>query len=216
MSPWEYLVSDWWDRSPCQALVWKSPLMFGSKHEAMTAGCLRIKDETTNPAVGAYLYWDTRPSTLFPGKEYLQCHYENPLDEDGTNPETIYRDASSDWVCSPPIRVGYLNCPNGFDAAQQDCIDGEAPKPEKNFGSCSDNDGGKGAPASTTAHPINITTGNKYWTETDVSLPAPSPLRFVRHYNSGDREVISLALGWRHNYEARIRLEADRRRADGR
>ncbi len=54
-------------------------------------------------------------------------------------------------------------------------------------------------------NPINIITGNKYQRETDMApLPGELGLEVVRHYNSQDRSMGSMGVGWRLSYDTEI------------
>ncbi len=53
-------------------------------------------------------------------------------------------------------------------------------------------------------NPVNVVTGNKFQSETDIRGLSGTPLEFTRFYNSQDSGTGSLGRGWRHSYEATI------------
>jgi RHS repeat-associated protein len=78
-------------------------------------------------------------------------------------------------------------------------------------------------PALAVGNPIHVVTGNKYQREADLrSLPGTLAIEFTRHYNSEATDHAGvLGAGWRHSYEASIRVGAaadwiDLWQADGR
>lgn len=53
-------------------------------------------------------------------------------------------------------------------------------------------------------NPIDLVTGNKYRRELDVEFPAKLPFVFARHYNSRNRHMGVMGVGWSHSFEARL------------
>ena len=53
-------------------------------------------------------------------------------------------------------------------------------------------------------NPIDLTNGNKYQREVDISLPGALGISFVRHYNSQLSREGVLGRGWSHSYETRL------------
>ena len=67
-----------------------------------------------------------------------------------------------------------------------------------------------GLPAQSAGNPINVTNGNKYQREADLSgLSGGLPLYFVRHYNSHDPARGPQGVGWRHSYELSLRAGSE-------
>ena len=61
------------------------------------------------------------------------------------------------------------------------------------------------SPGTHTSNPIHISTGNKYWIETDYVSAAPHGVRFSHQYNSQNTIVAStLGVARHHNYNSRI------------
>lgn len=68
-----------------------------------------------------------------------------------------------------------------------------------------------GLPAQSVGNPINVTNGNKYQRETDLSgLGGSLPLYFNRHYNSHSRTRGPLGVGWRHSFQLGLAVADDR------
>lgn len=78
-------------------------------------------------------------------------------------------------------------------------------------------------PSLSVGNPIHVVTGNKYQMESDFApLPGVLGIAFARHYNSEAADHAgAVGAGWRHGYEASIRISAngasiDLWQADGR
>ena len=59
-------------------------------------------------------------------------------------------------------------------------------------------------PALGVGNPIDLATGNKYRHELDLRTDGHVPLVFARHYNSRNRHVGPLGVGWSHSFETRL------------
>jgi RHS repeat-associated protein len=84
------------------------------------------------------------------------------------------------------------------------------PTDPKNLGKpdCVDGAGtaASGGRPTSVSNPINITTGNKYQEETDLIMPQPALLQFVRYYNSLEDKLNALGWNWRHDYDRSIEV----------
>lgn len=75
--------------------------------------------------------------------------------------------------------------------------------------------------SASTGNPINVTNGNKYEREEDLSpLPGKLGMEFVRHYNSQTTYQGAIGYGWSHSYDVQFNVVDDHhitlRQADGR
>lgn len=66
-------------------------------------------------------------------------------------------------------------------------------------------------PSLSVGNPIHVVTGNKYQAESDLApLPGILGIAFARHYNSEAADHAGvMGAGWRHGYEASIRVSED-------
>lgn len=66
-------------------------------------------------------------------------------------------------------------------------------------------------PSLSVGNPIHVVTGNKYQAESDLApLPGALGIVFARHYNSEAADHAGvMGAGWRHGYEASIRVSDD-------
>lgn len=55
-----------------------------------------------------------------------------------------------------------------------------------------------------TAHPVNVETGNKYFREVDISFSSESPIKFVRTFNSKSVELGRVGRRWSSSYSQKI------------
>ncbi len=56
-------------------------------------------------------------------------------------------------------------------------------------------------------NPIDVTTGNKYQSETDLAYPGDLAIGFSRHYNSAAKGGAALGPGWTHEFETVLSRE---------
>ena len=109
---------------------------------------------------------------------------------------TAYADTSTS-VCYSTGNNGTPNC---------------APPTATNQSSTGTNNGG--------SNPINVLTGNKYESATDIQATGGEyGLSFNRYYNSRSNQTGTLGVGWRHDYEMQLQdtdTQIDLIQADGR
>jgi RHS repeat-associated protein len=95
-------------------------------------------------------------------------------------------------------------CPStGYTLSGNTCVPNGSPNPDKNAG----------CPKNPEGNPCDPSNGNKYQEEVDYVGAGPSPLPFIRYYNSlGNANLVSstdagnLSQRWRHEYGSFIKL----------
>ena len=58
----------------------------------------------------------------------------------------------------------------------------------------------------TTGNPITLAAGNKFEQATDFATAGPDSLAFIRYYNSFEHAETDLGIGWRSNFDRRLRF----------
>ncbi|TBW47975.1 RHS repeat protein [Marinobacter halodurans] len=99
---------------------------------------------------------------------------------------------------------GTPRCPTGYELSGSRCLLAapNTPSPEKQRGaSCSSPKGTR----SLVGNPINAATGNKFQSETDISLHGSSLLHLTRNYNSSDSRIGDFGVGWQLDGLSRLR-----------
>lgn len=91
---------------------------------------------------------------------------------------------------------------SGYSATGASCNIPNGPEPSEQH----QNNGDQSCYGSLVGNPINLTTGNKYESDTDVVLLGLSPLELKRHYNSMHLQMYKgvLGYGWTTLYDQRI------------
>ena len=97
---------------------------------------------------------------------------------------------------------------HGISAAQGTCGAAGGSPPGPAYSVCDFAKEAAGLPADGptlgVGNPIDLATGNKYRHELDLRIDGHVPLVFARHYNSRNRHVGALGIGWSHSFETRL------------
>ncbi|MDC3956956.1 RHS repeat protein [Polyangium jinanense] len=84
----------------------------------------------------------------------------------------------------------------------------------KNGGACPNHHAGKGSGKASKGDPVDVVTGRVFTVPvTDLHLPGPLPVTFVRGYNSAARDRdVGLGPGWHHSYAWEVEMRRSRTR----